>query len=297
MKEEALDERTLLSDLGFTKYEIDAYLATLSLGVCEARDICRRSGVPTSKVYDVMARLEALGLVEVQASRPRRFAPVDPSVGVARLIEHKRKEIREFEARIPALETRLRVKARANPRDSIFWSVAASFEEFVVRHLAKLVECEKEFVTITPFHGVVADLLGPERGRRKRTPAERALLEKFETMVETVKVHVRSHQIPYRNLVTLDAEDLPAALAWTERLTDGRNLQRYRFTTDRLPQGFHVIDGEKVILLLNNPARPAEILGSVFIHDRGLAEEITKSFDEAWARAASFEAAKGGALS
>ncbi|MGH2669494.1 MAG: DUF7436 family protein [bacterium] len=53
------------------------------------------------------------------------------------------------------------------------------------------------------------------------------------------------------------------------------------------------MDGERVILLVPNPARPAEGLGSVFVTDRSLAREIKGSFEELWASAVPVEGGGG----
>ena len=75
-----LDERTIanLMRLGLTKYEALAYIALVQLGSGTVAEIHRLSGVPTTKLYDVLSRLESRGWVEVFRERPLRYRARPP---------------------------------------------------------------------------------------------------------------------------------------------------------------------------------------------------------------------------
>ena len=62
-----------LQSLGLTNYESKAYLALLSLGICDARRLCARSGVPSSK--------------------PAKFKALEPSLAVDRLLKNREGDI------------------------------------------------------------------------------------------------------------------------------------------------------------------------------------------------------------
>jgi len=51
------------------------------------------------------------------------------------------------------------------------------------------------------------------------------------------------------------------------------------------PSYFGVIDGEKVVLKVNNPKNPAQILAMMKIWDVKLAKEIREKFEEMWSEA------------
>src|ERR1051326_259035 len=102
-KARTLDERGLLEALGLTKYETNAYLSLLAMGISDARDLSRASGVPTPKIYETMVRLEALGLVEVQASRPRKFMAREVGEALDELKNAKRREFEGLLKSLPAL--------------------------------------------------------------------------------------------------------------------------------------------------------------------------------------------------
>ena len=75
-----VDERTIsnLMRLGLTKYEALAYIALVRLGSGTVAEIHKLSGVPTTKLYEVLSRLESKGWVEVLRERPLRFRAKPP---------------------------------------------------------------------------------------------------------------------------------------------------------------------------------------------------------------------------
>jgi hypothetical protein len=48
---------------------------------------------------------------------------------------------------------------------------------------------------------------------------------------------------------------------------------------------FHVVDGEMVILSLDNPFVPEGRFASLLVNDRGLATSLTTGFESLWTRA------------
>jgi len=64
--------------LGLTEYEARAYVAMVSIGEGGITDISHQSGMPRSRVYDIMERLASKGFVEVGAMKPLRYRAVDP---------------------------------------------------------------------------------------------------------------------------------------------------------------------------------------------------------------------------
>ena len=71
--------RKALESLGLTGYEIKAYVTLLKDGSMTAQDLSNKSGVPYSKVYEVLDKLEEKGWVEADSSRPTKFYPKSPT--------------------------------------------------------------------------------------------------------------------------------------------------------------------------------------------------------------------------
>ena len=81
MKNMAVSEKTMkaLRDIGLTEYERTAYLFLLTSGPRTANQISKSSGLPYSKIYDILTSLEEKGWTEVKHDRPKRYYPKPPS--------------------------------------------------------------------------------------------------------------------------------------------------------------------------------------------------------------------------
>ncbi|MBI2185082.1 MAG: TrmB family transcriptional regulator [Thaumarchaeota archaeon] len=71
-----------LDGLGLTGYEIKAYASLIEFGNMTAAEVSRHSGVPYSKIYDVLGTLESKGWIEADRSRPSKFYPKSPSTAL-----------------------------------------------------------------------------------------------------------------------------------------------------------------------------------------------------------------------
>ncbi len=103
-------DMALLKDLGLTDSEVKVYLALLELGSTTKGPIVERSGVASSKVYELLEKLAQKGLVsEVIQSGVKHFEAAPP----ARIMDYvKEKEARleeqkvALEALLPTLESK-----------------------------------------------------------------------------------------------------------------------------------------------------------------------------------------------
>jgi sugar-specific transcriptional regulator TrmB len=71
-----------MEDLGLTSYEIRVYTALLDAGAMTAANISKKSGVPYSKIYEVLNGLQEKGWLESDSSRPQKFFPKSPSTAL-----------------------------------------------------------------------------------------------------------------------------------------------------------------------------------------------------------------------
>ncbi len=284
---DGVDERGLLEALGLTKYETSAYLALLAHRVSDARELSRASGVPTSKIYETMVRLEAIGLVEVQASRPRKFMAREVGEALEELKAAKRREFDTLLKNLPALETRLKVRARASPRESTFWSVTTSWTDFANKHLAKASEAKEEVLIYIDLSGCFGSLLQALKDGAPLPNAEDFGGEDIRLLeaMRQVKKHLREGKVNFKILVGSGPQDREAARAWVLATGTPKHYPRFRIAEPGRQQ-FLVLDRDGVVLLLMNPARVGTPLGSVYAQDTNLAREISSAFQEMWDRSA-----------
>jgi sugar-specific transcriptional regulator TrmB len=86
-----------LQELGLTDYEVKAYVSLLSYGSQTASEVSRQSGVPYSKVYDVLGRLESKGWVESDHSRPSKYYPKPPNVALEAFKAQRERQYSSYE--------------------------------------------------------------------------------------------------------------------------------------------------------------------------------------------------------
>jgi sugar-specific transcriptional regulator TrmB len=74
-----------LQQLNFTQYESKAYLGLLKQGDITGYELAKISGVPASKIYQVLNKLIAKEVVIVVDSDPARYTPIPPHEVLNRL--------------------------------------------------------------------------------------------------------------------------------------------------------------------------------------------------------------------
>ena len=89
--------RKAMENLGLTSYEIKVYLSLLERGSMTASDISKISGVPYSKIYEVLNSLENKVWLESDSSRPQKFYPKSPSTALEAVRLQKENEIKNNE--------------------------------------------------------------------------------------------------------------------------------------------------------------------------------------------------------
>lgn len=68
-----------LTQLGFSSYEARAYTALLQDNPLTAYEISKNSGIPSSKIYEVIRKLENRNTIQsIRAKRSRLYIPVSP---------------------------------------------------------------------------------------------------------------------------------------------------------------------------------------------------------------------------
>lgn len=139
-----------LARLGFTQYEAQAYSALVGHEPSTGAEVSRRAGMPASKVYETLHRLEARGAVLANRSDTVRYVAVDPGRVIAAIRAQVDRDLRSAQD----AATRLPLHREAG----LVWSLTGS--EANTRAFARAIED----ATTTLFAGVwdeELDELGP----------------------------------------------------------------------------------------------------------------------------------------
>ena len=111
----------VLGDLGFTEYEAKVYLALVRESPLTGYAVARASGVPRSKVYEVLGGMSGRGEVLVSHGEPVRYAPLPPP----ELIASRR---RQAEDALSAAAEGLERHARGSGGSDLIWDITGRGE-------------------------------------------------------------------------------------------------------------------------------------------------------------------------
>jgi hypothetical protein len=167
----------LLQQVGFNKYEAEAYTALLQHGPLTGYELGKRSGVPLSRSYEVLERLTTKGLALVQPGDPPRYAAETPERFLGRT---RSATLATLEALTQALAD------LAGPHiPAGFWVVRG--REPILAHVCALIEAAQRTIAVSVAltHVEVQQALGAARTRGCRvasSPSD-AWVEGVETVL------------------------------------------------------------------------------------------------------------------
>ena len=92
-----------LSQFGFSKNEAKAYLSLLVQNPSTGYEISQRSGVPRSAIYDIMKKMELIGVVSTIGHKPVQYIPISTdqlSQNLTSQFEHNIEELKKKMSKI-----------------------------------------------------------------------------------------------------------------------------------------------------------------------------------------------------
>lgn len=190
--------RKAMEDLGLTGYEIRVYTSLLETGAMTAADISKKSGVPYSKIYEVLNSLEDKGWLESDSSRPQQFFPRSPSTALEAMRMRSENNFRESQTTIIGELMPIYTKSGIKEKPEIWvvrgiYNIAAKVNEIVQ-------DCQQELLVALPS---IAEQIAKPMQPRLRTLHERGVkitvLTSEETGADTVKALSRVSDVRLKN--------------------------------------------------------------------------------------------------
>jgi sugar-specific transcriptional regulator TrmB len=260
---------SLLEEVGLLPYDRRALAALSVLGVADAAGLCRHGDIPTSKIYLTMEKLAALGLCEVQRTRPKLYAALPPDVVVDRLIELMRERADLFAAKSVALRTALLAQPSKARQHRTTVDLAIGTASHVKRHLSRLATAKTEVVSYLE-EGDLA--------------AINQLAEDGFNILKRVARAARETPIQHRVIFGFSNATAPRLVQFLRTHEKAlAHLSGVRFSGE-MGHPFHVLDGEIVILPLDHPFVPEGRFASLLIRDPTLANSLVTGFESLWRR-------------
>ena len=108
---------TVLQEIGLTESEAKVYLALLDLGNSTRGDIVNKSQIAGSKVYEILERLQAKGLVSIYVKKNiKHFKPTSPK-NILSYLEERKQKLKELEDEATAILPALFAKFNASKEE------------------------------------------------------------------------------------------------------------------------------------------------------------------------------------
>lgn len=239
--------RRSLQEFGLTDYEIRSYTSLLEVGPATANELSEASGVPYSKIYEILGSLEKKGWVEMEHGRPSKYYPKPPSVAMEIARSQMEATLKTNEALILGDLQPLYEKKGVRERPDI-WIVRGNLN-VLARIRETLEHVQKEILAAVPaIPDSVAEILTP----LVKMIAERGVKIQLMTMKEGNK----------------------------ETLAKLANFCEIR-ARDQMFGGGIIADGREVILLLGQEGEEAISL-AIWSDHIGLAKFAKNYFEYLW---------------
>jgi sugar-specific transcriptional regulator TrmB len=135
-----------LAQLGLTEAQARAYLALLELGPAGISEVAHAAGVPRTRLYPVFGELHGMGLVDILAEEPIRYAPRPLEEYLARRVESLERQRANLQDSIPSLMQEFRAGAAhvaAGGKTKVFRG-----RENALLHLAEALQGASRSVTL-----------------------------------------------------------------------------------------------------------------------------------------------------
>lgn len=261
--------RSVLHELGFTKYETEAYIKILELGVTKAGPVYQQAGIPFGKIYDVLNSLAKTGLIEIQESRPKRYMATSPKIAFEKMYAEKKeqmeKDLQRTEKLIDELLKNLPDAENESPDNKLFWSTAIGKKEIVDQIKNTFLEAENE-ICIIP-HSYISSFM----------PDVNHFIMRAYMRGEKPGLKIRILTSSQFNPIN----KLPSSMLNHEFFSSFASHYEVRVKA-KIDSHFVVIDSEKVIIVQQHPTEPERILSVLKIWDQNMAKSLLEKFNEMW---------------
>jgi len=143
--------RKSLDKIGLTSYEIRTFSALLKSGEITASDISQKSGVPYSKIYEVLGSLEEKDWIGSDDSRPTKYFSKSPATALESTKLKKDSEFKENQTIILNELIPLYEKSGTSERPDIW--VLSGATNIVLKILEMVDSCKNEVMIALPKAG------------------------------------------------------------------------------------------------------------------------------------------------
>ncbi len=281
------DLEEFLKSLKLSNYEIQGYLALLKAEYLTAKELGRKAKIPIGRIYEVLDNLNEIGMIEIQESRPKIYKAVSPNLTFQNMINHykdeNRRKIESYLSQAKVLEAKIAQSKLWFKEEApgIFWSTAFGYAAVMNLYTKKLDELQEELLMTGFLNKATLKVLPYGKDlfmglfRALKRNVKLKMLWSFEfdprPLIEWQKTELyalyREFQKKMEELFSLSAE------------IEGLEM---KILFRKFPTYYDVFDRKRVIIKLQNPAKPAQIFACLNVLDLTLTKELRDKFLDIW---------------
>ncbi len=254
----------MLEDFGLSSYESRVFEALVKSGTMSAKQICKVSGVPYGRIYEVLNNLDGRGLLVKSGTRPQKFHSVEPSIAIDLLKESKVKELDQLFSKAELYKEKLERMRREEPGEEFLWRLGIGESNLPV-YFSAIQETHNEYLGYVEVHeDSHYDL--------------KSMLDTYSTILKTLV----DDGIRVRMLIGVDNPNILIKLAQRyPRALDLVNISTVRIITPLL-YPFSIIDDKKSLIKIKNPVDPSEDLATLYVQQKALTRNLRSKFISMW---------------
>ena len=139
-----------LQALNFTLYESKAYLALLQQGNVTGYELAKNSGIPDSKIYQVLNKLIVKELILAIDSEPVKYSPKPPEEVLAGLKGNYLHTINELQQNLNDVYT------KQKESDNYIWNISG--REAIIRRIIEFIDLAKKQIYLSVWDEEVLEI-------------------------------------------------------------------------------------------------------------------------------------------
>ncbi|MBY9016918.1 MAG: TrmB family transcriptional regulator [Candidatus Lokiarchaeota archaeon] len=284
------DLRVFLDDVNLSTHEINVYIALLTssrINNPTAKEISRKSEVPSGRIYEVLEDLKNKGMVEIIESRPKKVRAIAINKALDNLLTYqanKNKRTMDYlYDKAKLFESKLynsEVSINKDPT-RLFWatifdtqSILSIYEKFINNAKKELLLNEfinRSTLKILRYGSAVYE---PIRNAVKRGVKVKSLWSfqyNDQPLLDDNEAEIFKE---FKKILKLLEE-----LYGLSTELDGFDI---KYVHKRIPTLYDIIDNKRVMFKLLNPVKPTQVFTCINVQDPKLAEELRNKFLDIW---------------
>lgn len=260
-----------LMDIGFTDYESKVYAVLISGDVKSANAICKLTGVPRGRVYDVLGTLMNEGLCKLVPGAIKQYQALDPNDVFENILKRNYDDYTQKEHKIRELSQRLvKIHSEHNSPQNDFDCVSV--------YTAKSSIVQKSHEMVNETKSILRSLCKPNY----LTPRK---VEDFEEKAAPV-LNAIARGIEFRSIYETEEDNMEAFIEFCDFFHEHGEIVR---VINKLPLKLAINDTSAAMFTLFHKSITKNNASAMYIEHSDIVYALIDLFEYYWSLATPFE--------